>query len=63
MGSNSGGVFVFCVKYQNIIEELEPEDICQFDFWLANIAQVSHQKKLHDQTVVRMIVASVHSNI
>jgi hypothetical protein len=35
--SNSGGVFVCYVKYQNIIDDLEPEDICQFAFWLANI--------------------------
>jgi hypothetical protein len=54
MISNLGDVFVFNVKYQNIIDELEPEDICQFDFWLANITQVSHQKKLHNQTVVGM---------
>jgi hypothetical protein len=37
MVSNSGGDFVCYVKYQNIIDELEPEDISQFDFWLANI--------------------------
>jgi hypothetical protein len=48
MVSNSGGDFVFYVKYQNIIDELEPEDIGQFDFCLANITQVSHQKKLHN---------------
>jgi hypothetical protein len=52
--SNSGGDFAFYVKYQNIIDELEPEDICQFDFWLANITQVSHQKKLHNQLIVGM---------
>jgi hypothetical protein len=51
---NSGGDLVFYVKYQNIIDELEPEDIGQFDFLLANITQVSHQKKLHNQTVVGM---------
>jgi hypothetical protein len=54
MVSNSGGDFVFNVKYQNIIDELEPEDIGKFDFWLANITQVSHQKKLHNHTVVGM---------
>jgi hypothetical protein len=48
------GNFVFYVKYQNIIDELEPEDIGQFDFCLANITQVSHQNKLHNQTVVGM---------
>jgi hypothetical protein len=36
MVSNSGGEFVFYVKYQNIIDHAEPEDIGQFDFWLAN---------------------------
>jgi hypothetical protein len=40
---------------EDIIDELELEDICQFEFWLANITQVSHQKKLHNQTVVGMI--------
>jgi hypothetical protein len=54
MVSNSGGDFVFYVKYQNIIDELEPEDIGKFGFWLANITQVSHQKKIHNQTVVGM---------
>jgi hypothetical protein len=54
MASNSCGDFVFYVKYQNIIDELEPEDIGQFDFWSENITQVSHQKKLHTQTVVGM---------
>jgi hypothetical protein len=51
---NSGDDFVFNVKYQNIIDELEREDIGQFNFWLENITQVSHQKKLHNQTVVGM---------
>jgi hypothetical protein len=37
MVSNSGGDFVFYVKYQNIIDKMEPEDIGQFYFWLANI--------------------------
>jgi hypothetical protein len=50
----SGGNFVLYVNYQHIIEDLEPEDIDQFDFWSANITQVSHQKKLHNQTVVGM---------
>jgi hypothetical protein len=54
MVSNSGGDFVFYVKYQNIIDKLKPEDIGQFNFWLANITQVSHQKKLHNQTIVGM---------
>jgi hypothetical protein len=54
MVSNSGGVFVFYVKHQKNIDELETEDICQFDFWLANITQVSHQKNVHNQTVVGM---------
>jgi hypothetical protein len=54
MVSNSGGDFVFIVKYQSIIDDLESEDICQFDFWLANITQISQQKKLHNQTVVGM---------
>jgi hypothetical protein len=54
MVSNSGGGFVVYVKYQNIIDELEPDDIGQFDFWLAKITQVYHQKKLHNQTVVGM---------
>jgi hypothetical protein len=54
MVSNSSGDFVFYVKYQNIIDELEPEDIGQFDCWLANIIQVSRHKKLHNQTVFGM---------
>jgi hypothetical protein len=54
MVSNSGGDFVFYVKYQNIIDALEPEDIGKFDFWLENITQVYHQKTPHNQTVVGM---------
>jgi hypothetical protein len=54
MVSNSDGVSVFYVNYQNIIDGLETQDICQFDFWLVNITQVYHQKKLHNQTVVGM---------